>query len=543
MKRLPFFLLPAVCLLAVGPVNGSSEMPEGWFYRDVGPVARAGSASYSDAGLAMAASTSGFGDRQDAVGYYCRAFSGDGEIFAEVTSAGAGCAGGIMFRESLSADSKFVALVRDAAGKPVLCSRPAQTRRGAGDPPPKSTYLKLERRGDTFSAYQSADACAWSLVGRCVLSMDSSLYAGTCAQGTVLVSGLETRELPLSGLVLWLRGDRVAEGNENKPVGIWKDQSGSGNDATQELASARPVWIPDGGAVRFGGNDFLNLTGNLPSLFSAECVVVFKLRPSAGETMGLWNLSGSASGTTYSAARKVVTDDFGSAAASSFACDMDAGAGFQIYDVASSPAAWQARLNGNLLYQTARPAPGFSAKAWLGADQQMRRLKGDIAEVLVYDHVLTDSERAQIHNDLLKTGPDTGAVEPSAGSSPAESSTGSGPASSGASALATAAPSATPLPSPSPAASPTGSSIRRIFLNNQRGDDRFDGLLQSATSSRQGPKMTLDAALASLPQGGEIVIQGTGLEYEVGSIDVSSRSITITPVGNVSINVSLKQRK
>jgi len=47
-----------------------------------------------------------------------------------------------MFREYLSADSKFVALVRDAAGKPVLCSRPAQTRRGAGDPPPKSTYLK-----------------------------------------------------------------------------------------------------------------------------------------------------------------------------------------------------------------------------------------------------------------------------------------------------------------------------------------------------------------------------------------------------------------
>jgi hypothetical protein len=381
--------------------------------------------------------------------------------------------------------------------------------------------------------------------------MNSSLYVGTCVQGTLLVSGLEARELPLKGLVLWLRGDRIAEGSENQPIAIWKDQSGSGNDATQEVASARPISIADDGSgrevVRFDGNAFLDLTSNLQSLVSAECIVVFKLRPSPGETIGLWNLSGSAAGASYSSARKMVTDDFGSTAVASFACDMDSGVGYQIYNVASSPGAWQARLNGDILYQTVRSAPGFSAKAGIGADRQMHRLKGDIAEVLVYDHVLTDSEREQIEDNILKAGFGPGAVESPAENSPAESSKSTRLASFGNSAPDTAAPSVTPLPPPSLATAPTGSSKRRIFVNNQCGDDQFDGLRGSVARSGQGPKRTLDAALASLPpEGGEIVIQATGLDYEIGPsackaspADGSSRPISIIPVGVVNA----KQRK
>ena len=46
---------------------------------------------------------------------------------------------------------------------------------GAGTAP---AWVKLERRGNTVTAYRSADGVGWTLVGSDTISMGASVYVG-----------------------------------------------------------------------------------------------------------------------------------------------------------------------------------------------------------------------------------------------------------------------------------------------------------------------------------------------------------------------------
>src|SRR5206468_12951939 len=64
-----------------------------------------------------------------------------------------------------------------------------------------------------------------------------------------------------------------------------------------------------------------------------------------------------------------------------------------LYDAAAAPKAWSARINGVLLYSSTNNTVSFSSSPTLGDYLGTRYFGGDVAEVLVYNRPLNDSER------------------------------------------------------------------------------------------------------------------------------------------------------
>lgn len=71
----------------------------------------------------------------------------------------------------------------------------------------------------------------------------------------------------LSGLVLWLRADTIADRLDGDTVQTWKDESGQGNHMTQATAAKRPIYktgIVNGKpVVRFDGADDVLAAGDV----------------------------------------------------------------------------------------------------------------------------------------------------------------------------------------------------------------------------------------------------------------------------------------
>ncbi|HZP59727.1 MAG TPA: fibronectin type III domain-containing protein, partial [Opitutaceae bacterium] len=68
---------------------------------------------------------------------------------------------------------------------------------------------------------------------------------------------------------------------------------------------------------------------------------------------------------------------------------------FNIYNISSESSEWTCRLNGLPLFQTASNSVYFRSDPLLGHNTDDWFL-GDIAEVIVYDHVLNDAERMTV---------------------------------------------------------------------------------------------------------------------------------------------------
>src|SRR5262249_49372466 len=112
---------------------------------------------------------------------------GDGEIIARIHSApdqeARQVCAGVMFRESLAADSHHVAILLAADGKRHVKYRDAANPASAcdlsgGDRPGKH-WVRLVRRGSTFTASTRPDGTqTWEPVKEVELSMRSSLYVG-----------------------------------------------------------------------------------------------------------------------------------------------------------------------------------------------------------------------------------------------------------------------------------------------------------------------------------------------------------------------------
>src|SRR5262249_57995503 len=105
--------------------------------------------------------------------FVCRPWTGDGEVAARVHSdpdqeARQVCAG-VMFRETLAADSHHAAVLLDANGKCHLKYRdganPSSACEITGGDRPGKHWVRLVRRGSTFTASTRRDgAQAWKLV-------------------------------------------------------------------------------------------------------------------------------------------------------------------------------------------------------------------------------------------------------------------------------------------------------------------------------------------------------------------------------------------
>lgn len=69
---------------------------------------------------------------------------------------------------------------------------------------------------------------------------------------------------------------------------------------------------------------------------------------------------------------------------------------YHLYDASSQPGQWTARVNGNVQYTTTNNTVGFTTTPTIGA--LYYSFAGEIAEIVIYDHALTDSDRQQVQS-------------------------------------------------------------------------------------------------------------------------------------------------
>jgi len=159
-------------------------LPSPWVQADIGAVPIAGSASDSSGTFTITGSGADIWGTADAFHYVYQPLTGDGSIRARVASvqnAAAWSKAGVMIRETLDAGSTQ-AFVLVSAAKGVAFQRRETTAAasvstsGSASAPPR--WVRLDRAGNTFTAYESTDGVQWTVVGTDTISMASTVNVG-----------------------------------------------------------------------------------------------------------------------------------------------------------------------------------------------------------------------------------------------------------------------------------------------------------------------------------------------------------------------------
>lgn len=174
-------------LTAVAPTR---DYPAGWEYTDVGVYTVKGNAVYVPAEnntFAITASGAGMGGTADGHGFVFTKVTGDVVLTAKVyesTWVGRSTRIGIVMRETLEGNSKRVTISLGELGARysrfgVRTTVDGDTHWTEGN---NFTYLpiwfRLERSGNTFSAYQSIDGITWHKFATQDVSMSPTCYVG-----------------------------------------------------------------------------------------------------------------------------------------------------------------------------------------------------------------------------------------------------------------------------------------------------------------------------------------------------------------------------
>jgi fibronectin type 3 domain-containing protein/regulation of enolase protein 1 (concanavalin A-like superfamily) len=176
--------------VSASPVN-SGALPDGWARQDIGTVSAAGSASYanvSQGAFVLSGSGTGIGGTSDSFGYTYGIVTGDFTMTARLSAVGGTLSKtGIMFRESLAPDAKTVVIKlgdlgwRQAGVGTRAASAGSMTWVGGNDYTWVPAWFRIQRAGNTFTAYQSSDGETWFAIGTSTVAMASTYYVGLAA--------------------------------------------------------------------------------------------------------------------------------------------------------------------------------------------------------------------------------------------------------------------------------------------------------------------------------------------------------------------------
>ncbi|HTB80608.1 MAG TPA: hypothetical protein VK717_06945 [Opitutaceae bacterium] len=239
-------------------------------------------------------------------------------------------------------------------------------------------------------------------------------YTGTSSPSlpvsvTTLLTGGGT-DMPLTNMVLWVRAD--ADTTNGSSMTVWEDQSGSnngGNNLTQSTNSSQPTMVTD--STVLNGHPMVHFNGTsqylhvplavLSGVSGAEAFVVLRAASASPSVRrALWYMGADA--TAYPDTDGNIKDDFFSNNGAMVVGHPVALTSFHLLDVSSQSNDWEARLNGILYSVTTSntPSSGFRNDAILGADgygNVQAYFAGDIAEIIIYNRVLSPQERETVN--------------------------------------------------------------------------------------------------------------------------------------------------
>jgi regulation of enolase protein 1 (concanavalin A-like superfamily) len=167
-----------------GSGGGGGGLPSPWAETDIGSVPVAGSTQYSSGTFTITGSGADIWGTADAFHYVYQSLSGDGSIEARVGSVqnvNAWSKAGVMIRESLAANAKDANMLASAAKGEALQWR--TTTGGSSSSAPGSTaapprWVRLDRAGNTFTGYESADGSSWTQVSQQTIAMAADVFVG-----------------------------------------------------------------------------------------------------------------------------------------------------------------------------------------------------------------------------------------------------------------------------------------------------------------------------------------------------------------------------
>ena len=163
--------------------NGSGSLPLPWGSMRLGATPRRDSCGYSGGLFTIRAGGGELRGAFDSGYFIAQPLDEDGQITIRVGSVAgdsaphAAC--GVMFRESLSGDSRYVALVAGRETVEYLCRREPASWVAANDMTRATPcYLRLVRLGKLFKAYISDTGTNWQLVGSDQIGFSSAAFVG-----------------------------------------------------------------------------------------------------------------------------------------------------------------------------------------------------------------------------------------------------------------------------------------------------------------------------------------------------------------------------
>jgi hypothetical protein len=171
---------------AIGPATGA--LPARWNHQDVGDVAVAGTARHDDGTFTLTGTLDIWG-KADGFHYAYLPLDGDGQIVVRVTAVentNNHAKAGVMIRESLAPEARHATMVvtpvdgtqflrRTEAGAATTNTNPHRNR---GTLP---YWVKLVRKGNEFSAFESLDGTEWVLADTVTVPMSREALIGLVA--------------------------------------------------------------------------------------------------------------------------------------------------------------------------------------------------------------------------------------------------------------------------------------------------------------------------------------------------------------------------
>lgn len=224
-----------------------------------------------------------------------------------------------------------------------------------------------------------------------------------------------------TGLKAWFRADQVTgDFLPNFPSGItaWPDASGNGANAMPPSQASAPLSILDGGhctpVVSFNGAQLLNF--NLPINGWTEMTVILAAQaytnqsgsPGTGQNAALfWNENGNWGSTFFSPFQTTEYVRFGTTQVNNQPVlhrPVNVGGDFTVTTAVHNNTTDALYVNGLLALQQGGKYAGIAgtvATGTIGGGYGGTYFTGNIGEILIYDRVLTNAERAKVEQYLM----------------------------------------------------------------------------------------------------------------------------------------------
>ena len=147
-----------------------------------------GTAQYDNGTFTVKGSGADIWNTADAFHYVYRQWTGDGSIVARVqsitniTNTNAWAKAGVMFRETLAANSIHAFALVSAGNGSSFIRRTSTGANSVSTPASTATpprWVRLDRAGDTLTAYQSIDGSTWTQIGvAATVTMQPTIWVG-----------------------------------------------------------------------------------------------------------------------------------------------------------------------------------------------------------------------------------------------------------------------------------------------------------------------------------------------------------------------------